>query len=203
MLTPGQTHDVHGFALLFRLIDDQINAFLADRGYDADAIREETEEAGVEAVIPSRRNRRDPILHDRVKYKSRNLVERVFNKLKNWRSVATRYDKKPKTPPLASAPSLLLNYEYPLSTKPRYSTLGFSGRTSFNAIRINRRFIRDTENVSKSSIAMIAEGIKNDSQYAIAERLGMAQVQGDYIDRPMSAGEVKARTGGNDGRAGA
>jgi len=99
VLTPGQTHDVHGFAPLFRLIDDQINAFLADRGYDADAIREETEEAGVEAVIPSKRNRRDPILHDRVKYKSRNLVERVFNKLKNWRSVATRYDKNQRLLP--------------------------------------------------------------------------------------------------------
>lgn len=38
-------------------------------------------------------NRRDPIPHDRTKYRLRNLVERLFNKLKNWRRIATRYDK--------------------------------------------------------------------------------------------------------------
>jgi len=84
---------VHGFAPLFRMISDKIEAFLADRGYDADAIREEIAKAHVEAVIPAKSNRRDPIPHDRVKYKWRNLVERLFNKLKNWRRVATRYDK--------------------------------------------------------------------------------------------------------------
>lgn len=93
VLTPGQTHDVHGFAPLFRMIGDKIEAFLADRGYDADAIREEIAKADVEAVIPAKSNRRNPIPHDRAKYKWRNLIERLFNKLKNWRRVATRYDK--------------------------------------------------------------------------------------------------------------
>lgn len=93
MLTPGQVHDVQGFAPLFRMIGDRIEAFLADRGYDADAIRQEIAAAGVEAVIPARSNRRNPVLHDREKYRWRNLVERLFNKLKNWRRVATRYDK--------------------------------------------------------------------------------------------------------------
>jgi transposase len=93
VLTPGQTHDVQGFAPLFRMISDKIEAFLADRGYDADAIREEIAKADVEAVIPAKSNRRTPIPHDRVKYKWRNLIERLFNKLKNWRRVATRYDK--------------------------------------------------------------------------------------------------------------
>jgi transposase len=93
VLTPGQTHDVQGFAPLFRMIDDRIEAFLADRGYDADAIREEIAAAGVEAVIPARSNRRNPVPHDREKYRWRNLVERLFNKLKNWRRFATRYDK--------------------------------------------------------------------------------------------------------------
>ena len=75
------------------MISDKIEAFLADRGYDADTIREEIAKADVEAVIPAKSNRRHPALHDRVKYKWRNLIERLFNKLKNWRRVAKRYDK--------------------------------------------------------------------------------------------------------------
>ena len=92
VLTPGQAHDVQGFAQLFRMIGDRFEAFLADRGYDPDAIREEIADAGVEAIIPAKANRRTPAPHDRVKYRWRNLVERL-NKLKNWRRVATRYDK--------------------------------------------------------------------------------------------------------------
>jgi hypothetical protein len=69
VLTPGQTHDIQGFAPLFRVIADRIEAFLADKGYDADAIREEISSANIEAVIPSKSNRRDLIPHDKVKYK--------------------------------------------------------------------------------------------------------------------------------------
>ena len=93
VLTPGQTHDVQGFGPLFRMIADKIEALLADKGYDTDAIREELAIAEVEAVIPAKSNRREPIPHDCVKYRWRNLVERLFNKLKNWRRIATRYDK--------------------------------------------------------------------------------------------------------------
>ncbi|MBP6433172.1 MAG: IS5 family transposase, partial [Sphingorhabdus sp.] len=92
VLTPGQTHDINGFAPLFRMITDKIEAFLADKGYDADAIRDEIARAGVEAVIPAKSNRKTPAPHDRGKYRWRNLVERLFNKLKNWRRVANRYD---------------------------------------------------------------------------------------------------------------
>ena len=84
---------MQGFAPLFRMIEDRIEAFLADRGYDADAIRDEIGKAGVEAVIPAKSNRCTPVPHDRAKYRWRNLIERLFNKLKNWRRVATRYDK--------------------------------------------------------------------------------------------------------------
>ncbi len=93
MLTPGQAHDVQGFGPLLRMITDKIEAFLPDRGYDADAIREEITAAGVEAVIPAKTGRRNPAPHDPTKYKWRNLIERLFNKLKNWRRIATRYDK--------------------------------------------------------------------------------------------------------------
>jgi transposase len=78
---------------LFRMLADRIEALLADKGYDAGAIRAEIEAAGVEAVIPAKSNRRVPIPHDREKHRWRNLVARLFSKLKNWRRVATRYDK--------------------------------------------------------------------------------------------------------------
>lgn len=84
---------MQGFGPLFRMLGDRVEALLADKGYDADAIRAESATAGVEAVIPAKSNRRVPIPHDRQKYRWRNLVERLFSKLKNWRRVATRYDK--------------------------------------------------------------------------------------------------------------
>lgn len=93
VLTPGQAHDTQGFGPLFQMLADRIEALLADKGYDADAIRAEIAAAGVEAVIPAKSNRRTPIPHDREKDCWRNLVERLFSKLKNWRQVTTRYDK--------------------------------------------------------------------------------------------------------------
>jgi transposase len=75
------------------MVADRIEALLADKGYDADAIREKLARSAVEAVIPAKSNRREPVPHDRVKYRWRNQIERLFNKLKNWRRVATRYDK--------------------------------------------------------------------------------------------------------------
>lgn len=93
VLTPGQAHDVQGFGPLFRMLDDRIEALLADKGYDADTICAGLAAAKVEAVIPAKSNRRIPIPHDGAKYRWRNLVERMFSKLKNWRRVATRYDK--------------------------------------------------------------------------------------------------------------
>lgn len=53
MLTPGEAHDVQGFAPLFRMTTDRIEALLGGKGYDADAIREEIAKAGVEAIIPA------------------------------------------------------------------------------------------------------------------------------------------------------
>lgn len=76
------------------MIADGIEALLADKGYDADAIREDLAKTGIEAVIPAKRNRKNPAQHDAEKYTWRNLIERLFNKLKNWRRVATRYDKR-------------------------------------------------------------------------------------------------------------
>ena len=99
-----------------------------------------------------------------------------------------------------------------------YSTLGFIGRTSFNSIKIDKRFIRDAEGGSQSSIAIIraviamadslgiatiAEGIENDRQYVIAEKLGVAQVQGYFLDRPMDGQDVQSRIKAKAGEAAA
>ena len=78
---------------LLRMVGDRIEALIGDKGYDSDAIREELATSEVRAVIPSKSTRRHPVAFDRDLYKQRNLIERMFNKLKNWRRVATRYDK--------------------------------------------------------------------------------------------------------------
>ncbi len=66
---------------------------LADRGYDADWIREFARRHGAWANIPPKRNRKDPICFSPYLYRARNLIERFFNKIKQCRRVATRYDK--------------------------------------------------------------------------------------------------------------
>ncbi|MBY8829945.1 transposase, partial [Hephaestia sp. CMS5P-6] len=73
--------------------DQTPKALLADKGYDADAIRADLAERGIEAVIPGRSNRRVPIEHDRKLYKQRNQIERFFGRLKINRAIATRYDQ--------------------------------------------------------------------------------------------------------------
>jgi transposase len=70
-----------------------IKSVLADKGYDSNAIRSSLEVAGKEAVIPPRANRIDLILYDKLKYKNRNKTERLFGKIKEFRGIATRYDK--------------------------------------------------------------------------------------------------------------
>ena len=66
---------------------------IADRGYDTNAIRALVAARGAEAVIPSTTSRRAPIPYDRDAYRARNLVERLWCRLKDWRRIATRYDK--------------------------------------------------------------------------------------------------------------
>jgi putative transposase len=68
-------------------------ATIADKGYDAGHLIEKLAEIGSEVVIPPKRNRRVQRPYDAELYKERNLIERFFNKLKQFRRVATRYDK--------------------------------------------------------------------------------------------------------------
>ncbi len=92
-ITPGQISDYLGFDLVMTDNLPAPSVLLADRGYDADRIRETMEKRDVLPVIPMRKSRKKRIGVDRSLYRLRNLVERCFNKLKNARRVATRYDK--------------------------------------------------------------------------------------------------------------
>ena len=66
---------------------------IADKGYDADWIRDLIEDQDCTPHIPPKSNRYDGIIYSKTKYKKRNLIERCFNKLKQFRHVATRYDR--------------------------------------------------------------------------------------------------------------
>jgi transposase len=91
LLTPGQAADCRqARPLLEGLVFERL---IGDRGYDTDEIRDWLEEHGAEAVIPSKRNRKAPIPHDAALYKQRHRVEIMFGRLKDWRRVATRYDR--------------------------------------------------------------------------------------------------------------
>ena len=66
---------------------------LADKAYDADSLRRWLKQRKIKAAIPSTASRHTPYPLDRVAYKRRNVIERMFCKLKNWRRIATRYDR--------------------------------------------------------------------------------------------------------------
>lgn len=92
-ITPGQTSDYRGFDLVMADNLPEPAVLLADRGYDSDDVRRTMEARDVVPVIPMRKSRKLHVAVDRKLYRWRNLVERCFNKLKNARRVATRYDK--------------------------------------------------------------------------------------------------------------
>lgn len=91
ILTPGQASDMtHAKALIEGL---PIEVVIADKGYDSRAVVEAIEAQGAEAVIPSLKSRAKPRAYDRDRYKDRNLGERFWFKAKQYRRVATRYEK--------------------------------------------------------------------------------------------------------------
>ena len=70
-----------------------MTALLADKGYDADYVVEAAHAVGAAAVIPPKSNRKIQREYDAELYKERNHIERLFNKMKHYRRIATRYDK--------------------------------------------------------------------------------------------------------------
>jgi transposase len=92
-LTPGHAHDLVGADALLPGLE--ADALLADKAYDAEErVIGPLQQAGTVPVIPSRANRKTPREYDTDLYKARHLIENFFAKLKQFRAIATRYDKR-------------------------------------------------------------------------------------------------------------
>ena len=92
LLSEGQMSDYKGAALLLNVLP-AAKELLADRGYDADWFRNALIRKGITPCIPSRRNRKTQIDHDKKLYKQRHKIENMFGRIKDWRRVAMRYDR--------------------------------------------------------------------------------------------------------------
>lgn len=94
LLTEGKVSDYRGAATVLPVLPDA-DRLIADKGYDrcAARFREALIDLKIEPCIPGRANRKAPIKYDANLYKQRNRIERMFGKLKDWRRIATRYDR--------------------------------------------------------------------------------------------------------------
>ena len=91
ILLPGQRHDSIGVEPLITGVD--FDALIADKAFDNNALRAVLNDRGASAVIPSKGDRTTPIPHDTEIYKWRHLIENFFQRIKEFRRIATRYDK--------------------------------------------------------------------------------------------------------------
>ena len=91
LLSGGEVHD----SRMARALIDGLSGehLLADKGYDSQSLVAAAEAAGTTVVIPSRSNSLNPRTYDPAIYRERNQIERLFNRLKNCRRVASRYEK--------------------------------------------------------------------------------------------------------------
>ena len=94
-LTPGHAADLAGAEALLPRLLQHIHALLADKAYDAqERVIARLEQAEVTVVIPPKANRLQPRPYDKHLYQARHLIENFFAKLKQYRALATRYDKR-------------------------------------------------------------------------------------------------------------
>lgn len=92
MLTEGQVNDHRGAHALFDALPPAA-LLIADRGYDSDGFRVALEAKGTTPCIPPRQNRTVQHTYDAAAYRLRHGIENMFAKLKDWRRLATRYDR--------------------------------------------------------------------------------------------------------------
>lgn len=92
ILTGGEVHDITMALQLLSKLDGE--AVIADKAYDSNPVRQRIGQAGAKAVIPSISSRKIVIPHDTLAYRLRNRIERFINKLKHFRHIATRYDRR-------------------------------------------------------------------------------------------------------------
>ncbi|PZX09831.1 transposase [Palleronia aestuarii] len=94
-VTAGQVSDYKG-ALVLQSGFPQANWLLADRGCDADWFRNSLSGSRIRACIPPRKSRTIPTKYDKRRYWRRHRIEIMFGRIKDWRRVATRYDRCPE-----------------------------------------------------------------------------------------------------------
>lgn len=92
MLTEGQMSDHKGAFLLFSALP-RAKELLADKGHDSDWFRAALTAQGTTACIPPRKNRKIQYHYDKDLYRQHHKIENVFGRIKDWRRVATRYDR--------------------------------------------------------------------------------------------------------------
>lgn len=92
LLSEGQMSDHKGASLVLDALPSA-QTLIADRGYDSTAFRHALVTKGIEPCIPSSRSRKIPYPYDKALYRQRHKVENLFAKLKDWRRIATRYDR--------------------------------------------------------------------------------------------------------------
>ena len=92
VLTPGQRADITQAETLIGA--DRPEAVIADKGYDSDALLELIKALDAEAVTPPKKNRKEQREYNRNLYADRNKIERFMGRIKHYRRIATRYDKK-------------------------------------------------------------------------------------------------------------
>jgi transposase len=101
-VTAGQFSDYIGARALVGSLP-KVDWLLGDCGCDADWFSEALKDKGIRACIPGRKQRKKTVKHDKRRYKRRNRIEIMIGRLKDWRRVATRYDRCPKVFPSAVA----------------------------------------------------------------------------------------------------
>ncbi len=92
LLTPGQAADIQGARALLA-VTQAPGCFIADKAYDADDLRDFLQARGTKVVISPMPTRKRFPAFDPVAYRQRNIIERAFCRIKDWRGIATRYDK--------------------------------------------------------------------------------------------------------------
>lgn len=92
LLTEGQLSDHKGAALLLQGLP-KAQELLANKGYDSDWFRTALAQRGITPCIPPRSNRKVQYSYDKVLYRQRHKIENLFGRLKDWRRIATRYDR--------------------------------------------------------------------------------------------------------------
>ena len=92
LLTGGEAHDCPVAERLIHRVD-AAEHMLGDKAYDSAELREELDEQGTKPVIPNRSNRKQPFSFNKRLYKLRWRIEAAFNRLKDFRRIATRYDR--------------------------------------------------------------------------------------------------------------